>query len=88
MHKILRALSEGTLGPSPTYNPESEYGRATEDSNRKMDALQDALDSAQRSILEDYTDALMKAQWISEQETFARGFLIGARLIFEILQEE
>ena len=85
---ILEELWYGNIEPTE-YDTSAcrEYKQLLEQVCRKEEALQAAMDAAQKALFIQYTDAVQRYQSLTDCLLFQSSFRLGARLMLEVLEE-
>ncbi len=86
---ILEELYHGNINPSEKYiNKGGEYGRLFEELTVSIDKFISALSEDEKQLYEKIEDIITELGYISEKESFAEGFRIGAPMVWEIFHNE
>ncbi len=89
MGKILEALARDDLCVIPSdEKPSPAYKKAYERSSYYIEQLNKRLLSEDKEIFDQVVDALIDENDISADESFIRGFRLGARIIMEVMEGE
>ena len=86
--RILEELWYGNIEPTE-YDTSTcrEYKQLLEQVCRTEEALQAAMDEAQKALFIQYTDAVQRYQSLTDCLLFQSSFRVGARLMLEVLEQ-
>ena len=84
----LEDLWEGKIAPSDRgFQKGSKYEALTEQAHGFMESFRKELSAEGKRAWENYEDLQAELAEISEQDTFIRGFRLGARVILDVIGE-
>ena len=78
IHLILRNTNK---------NQKIKYAKALDDLVKAGDALTDTLTEKQREMFEEYMTAQREVNILTDCETFCYGFMLGAKMMMDVLTE-
>ena len=85
---ILEDLYLGNVRPSErSFKRNSQYAKALDDLVKAGDALTDPLTEKQREMFEEYMTAQWEVNILTDCETFCYGFMLGAKMMMDVLTE-
>ena len=85
---ILEDLYLGDVRPSErSFKRNSQYAKALDELVKAGDALTDTLTEKQKGIFEDYMTAQREVNVLTDCETFCYGFMLGAKMMMDVLTE-
>ena len=86
---ILEELWNGYLSPSDLqFRQDSTYADLLSYIIRHEKDLQDRRNDEEKEIFEKFTECSNEMYGIAEREAFARGFVLGTRIIIEVMNTE
>ena len=83
MNSIIEELFYGTLNPSGKSSPEADELLGLIERHETW--LAGNLDEAAKAVLDKLTDCHVEYDGITAWESFRRGFILGARLVMEVV---
>ncbi len=85
---ILRELWRGNIAPMErSVRPESDYKKVSLEVCKEMDRFLEMLTPEEKKQLEDINDLRSDMTLLAEEDSFIRGFRLGARIIMEVMGE-
>lgn len=85
---IIRQIYEGELFPAESQYPDDpEYLRMRRELESKLSRLNAMLDENGRQLLEDILSLRMSMDGMGNADMFEAGFIVGARIMMEILSD-
>ena len=85
---ILEDLYLGDVHPSErSFKRNTQYAKALDDLVKAGDALTDTLTEKQREMFEEYMTAQREVNILTDCETFCYGFMLGAKMMMDVLTE-
>ena len=85
---ILEDLYLGDVRPSErSFKRNTQYAKALDDLVKAGDALTDTLTEKQREMFEEYMTAQREVNILTDCETFCYGFMLGAKMMMDVLTE-
>ena len=86
---IIEELWYGNISPCERgFKKGSKYSELLGYIVRHEEDLQKRLNDEEKEILEKFTECTNEMYCIAEREAFARGFVLGARIIIEVMNTE
>ncbi len=86
---ILDELWYGNIAPCERdFKKGSTYAELLGYIVRHEEALQKRMNDEEKEILEKFTECTNEMYGIAEREAFVRGFVLGARIIIEVMNTE
>ena len=86
---IIEELWYGNISPCERdFRKGSKYSELLGYIVRHEEDLQKRLNNEEKEILEKLTECTNEMYGIAEREVFARGFVLGARIIIEVMNTE
>ena len=86
---IIEELWYGNISPCERdFKKGSTYSELLGYIVRHEEDLQKRLNDEEKEILEKFTECMGEMNGISEREAFVRGFVLGARIIIEVMNTE
>ena len=86
---ILEELWYGNISPCEMdFKRGSKYSELLSYIVRHEEDLQKRLNDEEKEILEKFTECMGEMYGIAEREAFVRGFVLGARIIIEVMNTE
>ena len=86
---IIEELWYGNISPCERdFKKGSEYFELLGYIVRHEEDLQKRLNDEEKDILDKFTECTNEMYGIAEREAFARGFVIGVRIIIEVMNTE
>ena len=86
---IIEELWYGNISPCEgDFKKGSNYAELLGYIVRHEDDLKKRLNDEEKEILEKFTECTNEMYGIAEREAFTRGFVLGARIIIEVLKTE
>ena len=86
---ILEELWYGNISPCEMdFKRGSKYSELLSYIARHEEDLQKRLNDEEKEILEKFTECMGEMNGIAEREAFVRGFVLGARIIIEVMNTE
>lgn len=83
---ILEELWNGYLSPSDLqFKQDSTYADLLSYIIRHEKDLQDRLNDEEKEIFSKFTECTNELHGFAEREAFVRGFILGARIIIEVM---
>ena len=88
MRSILQELWHGNICPqTDSRNNSPEMKELMEYMARHHDDLLKTMTDEQKEIFEKFTECTNEMYGIAEREAFVRGFVLGVRIIIEVMAE-
>ena len=86
---IIEELWYGNISPcARDFKKGSKYSELLGYIVRHEEDLQKRLNDEEKEILEKFTECTNEMYGIAEREAFSRGFVLGARIIIEVMMTE
>ena len=86
---IIEELWYGNISPCEMdFKRGSKYSELLSYIIRHEEDLQKRLNDEEKEILEKFTECTNEMYGIAEREAFVRGFVLGARIIIEVMNTE
>ena len=84
--RLIKELALGNLQPlARSFDPDSEYTQILTEVTTRQEALLKSLCPEQKDLYDMFNESTIDLSSVNDQDVFAKGFVLGAQLMMEIL---